>query len=130
MSKYILSINGNKAMNYLLQTISKRKFDFVAVRDVFSGMSYLKSKKNIGLILIDIDYEAEQGWAMINHIKTSRLYELPVFILTSYNNEEFQKKCLHYGIEDIFLKPFNPIEIVNACSSSLYANVNSSYANI
>ena len=50
MSKCVLSVNGNRAMNYLLQTILKEEYDFLPVNDVFQAMQKLKTnrKKKLG----------------------------------------------------------------------------------
>ena len=123
MRKCILSINGNRAMSFLLQTIVGEKFDLIAVGNVFHGMSVIRKNRNIETIIVDLDFEPEEAWALINHIKTSKLYDLQVYVLSSVNNQKIQQNCLHYGIEEIFLKPFNPLEILRALNNSIYQTV-------
>jgi CheY-like chemotaxis protein len=117
MSKSILSINGNKAMNYLLQTILEKDYAFVPANDVFAGMHFLRSNKNISALVVDLDYQPMQSWELIEHIKSSKLYRIPVIVLTTDNNEILKQKCYEYEVEEIFFKPFNPEDLIAAINS-------------
>jgi DNA-binding response OmpR family regulator len=117
MSKRILSINGNKAMHYLLQTIFKNEFQVLAVMDVYKGMHILKTDNEVDLLIVDVDFEAEQSWEMIHHVKTSRLYEVPVIVLTTSNTDTIKNKCYELGIDEVFFKPFNPVDLIAAVKS-------------
>lgn len=119
MSKSILSINGNKAMNYLLQTILSKEYEFVAASDVFHAVHYLKANRTIKALIIDLDFQPQQGWDLIEHIKSSRLYDLPVLILATDNNETLRQRCYDYEIDEIFFKPFNPVDLITAIRSTI-----------
>lgn len=127
MSNCILSVNGNKAMNYLLHTIFQNDYTFIPVPDVYDGMYQLKMNKNIQLLIVDVDFETAQSWELIQHIKTSKLFQIPVMVLTTTNDEHVKTKCYELGIDDIFFKPFNPVDLVSAVkslkSASAYSNV-------
>jgi CheY-like chemotaxis protein len=117
MSKSILSVNGNRAMHYLFQTIFREEYQLIPVSDVFRGMHQFRTNKNIELLIIDVDFETEQSWEMIHHIKTSKLYDVPVVILTSTNNDTIKNRCYELGIDEVFFKPFNPVDVVSAVKS-------------
>jgi CheY-like chemotaxis protein len=127
MSKCILSVNGNKAMNYLLQTILQGEVRFISATDPFQGMYHLRQNKKIELLIVDVDFESEQSWELIQHIKTSKLFDIPVFVLTTTSDEDVKNKCYDLGIDDIFFKPFNPVDLIAAVRSlkpaGLYSNV-------
>ena len=117
MSRCILSVNGNTAMNYLLRTILGKEYPFVPVDDVFQGMFQLRTRQNIELLIVDIDFQPQQSWEFINHIKTSKLYEIPVMVLTTLNNQSIQQKCYEAAIDEIFVKPFDPVELISSVRS-------------
>ena len=117
MSKRILSVNGNKAMHYLLQTIFRNEFQVLPVMDVYKGMHILKADKEVELLIVDVDFEAEESWEMIHHVKTSRLYQVPVIVLTTSNNDTIKNKCYELGIDEVFFKPFNPVDLIAAVKS-------------
>ncbi len=114
MSKRILSVNGNKAMHYLLQTIFENEYELISVMDAYKAMHQLRLDKNIELIIVDVDYESEQSWDMIHHIKTSKLHQIPVIVLTTVNNDMIKNKCYELGIDEVFFKPFNPVDLIAA----------------
>ena len=117
MSRCIMSVNGNTAMNYLLRTILGKEYSFVPVDDVFQGMFQLRTRQNIELLIVDIDFQPQQSWEFINHIKTSKLYEIPVMVLTTLNNQSIQQKCYEVAIDEIFVKPFDPVELISSVRS-------------
>ncbi|HEU0063926.1 MAG TPA: response regulator [Flavisolibacter sp.] len=119
MSKSILSINGNKAMNYLLRTLFQKEYRFVPVENIFQAMYQLRSDKSIELLIVDVDYHPQESWEFIEHIKTSKLYNIPLLVLTTENNEDLRRKCYEFGIDDIFFKPFNPMDIIAAVNSTI-----------
>lgn len=123
MSKSILSVNGNKAMNYLLQTIFEKEYRFIPAGDVFQGMHQLRNNKRIGALVVDLDTHPQQGWDMIEHIKSSRLYKIPVIVLTTDNNDTLRQKCYELEVDEIFFKPFNPVDLIAAINSMMTVNL-------
>jgi CheY-like chemotaxis protein len=119
MSKSILSVNGNKAMNYLLQTILEREYQFVPAADVFQGMHHLRINKKISALVVDLDFQPGQSWELIEHIKSSKLYNIPVIVLTTDNNETLRQKCYEFEVDEIFFKPFNPEDLIAAIKSMM-----------
>jgi Response regulators consisting of a CheY-like receiver domain and a winged-helix DNA-binding domain len=119
MSKSILSVNGNKAMNYLLQTILEKEYDFVPAFDVFQAMGQLKANPEISALIVDLDDQPQQCWELIEHIKSSILYRIPVIVLTTENNETLRQKCYMYEVDEIFFKPFNPLDLIAALKSMM-----------
>lgn len=107
----ILSINSNKAMNYLLKTVLSKNYNLIAVPDVFYGQQELKRQKNIELIIIDIDYNMQTNLDFIQHLKTSWLYQRPVIVLSSENNQETTERLIEANVHDILIKPFNPNDL-------------------
>lgn len=116
MSKCVLSVNGNRAMNYLLQTILKDEYDFLPVNDVFQAMQKLKTNRNICFLIVDLDFHPQQGWELIEHIKSSKLFRLPVIVLATENTEILRQKCYECEVDEIFFKPFNPADLIASIS--------------
>ena len=101
-------------MNYLLQTILEREYRFIPAADVFQGMHQLKVNRNIKALVVDLDSHPVQSWELIEHIKSSKLYKLPVIVLTTENNEMLRQKCYEFEVDEIFFKPFNPEDLIAA----------------
>ena len=123
MSKSILSVNGNKAMNYLLKTILEKEYPFVPANDVFHGMHHLRTNKQIKVLVIDLDYQPQQSWELIEHIKSSKLYHVPVIVLATENTETLRQKCYELEVDEIFFKPFNPVDLIAAIKNTISETV-------
>lgn len=117
----LLSINGNKPMNYMLQTVLSRKYKIVAVPDVFQGMQQLRNNESIELVVVDVDCNTDESWEFIQHIKSSWIYNRPVVVLTSEKKELTITKTAPAAIDYIFQKPFSPVDLVKTIDALLYS---------
>ncbi len=117
MAKSILIVSGSTAMNYLLQTVLKKEYEIISVSDVFQAMQHLRKNKSINTILIDLDFQMQHGWELIEHIKSSRLFKLPVIVLSTDKNDTLKKKCYDFEVDEIFIKPFNPLDLIAAINT-------------
>jgi DNA-binding response OmpR family regulator len=123
MSKSILSVSGHRAMNYLLQTIFEKDYHFLAVSDVLHGMHQLKVNRQISALIVDVDFQPQQSWELIQHIKSSKLYKVPVIVLASQNNDTVKQRSLELGLDEIFFKPFNPVDLIAAVKNLMNVSV-------
>jgi DNA-binding response OmpR family regulator len=122
MSRTVLSINGNKPMNYMLQTVLSRKYKIAAVTDVFQGMQQLKNNEAIELVVVDVDYNTDESWEFIQHIKSSWLYNRPVVVLTSDKTQSAARKVAEYNVDYLFQKPFSPVDLIKTIDALLYTS--------
>lgn len=123
MSKSVLSVNGNTAMNYLLQTILKGKYEFLPANNVYRAMQQLRTNSKICFLIVDLDFHPQQGWDLIEHVKSSKLCNVPVVVLATENTELLRQKCYEYEVDEIFFKPFNPVDLIAAISNTVSAAV-------
>lgn len=121
MNRTVLSINGNKPMTYMLQTVLSRKYKINAVTDVYQGMQQLKKEEAIELVLVDVDYDTEESWEFIQHIKSSFIYNRPVVVLTSDNSLLAGRKAAQLRVEYLFQKPFSPVDLIKTIDALLYS---------
>ena len=123
MSTSILSINSNKPMNYLLQTVLSERYNMIPVSDVFQGMHEIKKRKVIELIIIDVDYHTEENWDFIQHIKTSGLYQdIPVIVLITDESKRTSGKLTEAKVDNFFYKPFSPLDIIRTIDELMLEN--------
>ena len=119
MIKCVLSISGNKAMNYLMQTVLSRAYRSITTDDVFQGMYLLKHNQDIDLLIIDIDYQTKESLDCILHINTSKLYKKPIIVLSNGQNQKANDTVLESNVYDHFIKPFNPVELLKSINELL-----------
>lgn len=121
MSRTVLNINSNKAMNYMLETVLSRKYKIISVSDVFQAMQQLKKNEAIELIVVDVDFDTVENWEFIQHIKSSCIYNRPVIMLTSDKSLSAANKATESGVDYFFQKPFSPVDLIKTIDALLYA---------
>jgi DNA-binding response OmpR family regulator len=90
-------------MNNLLKASNIHVYEASQEIEVFNLLS--DAGLNIGLIIMDIGNDANNGFAILSKIKEKRS-DIPVFILTSNNRREIFARGIAEGATDYILKPF------------------------
>ena len=119
MKMSILSISGNKPFNYILQTVLSKDYYVTAVSNPITGLKEMKATGDINLVIIDTDSFENEAIEFIEYIKTSLLFQVPVITLTSNKTELMKSNLLQLNINDIFIKPFDPLMLVKRVNKIL-----------
>jgi CheY-like chemotaxis protein len=115
MKKQILAVDDSKAIRYLLQTVLGQDYNVVTVPDGFSAVYYLSNRSQPDLIIVDPQLPDMENWELIQQLSTSGMHGgIPVLALSGLAQEETELKCMEYGVVRFFMKPFNPIELLDA----------------
>ena len=112
MIRSILSIG--QSMNYLLNTVLSDSYELITVEDVYLGMHLLRRKKDIDAVIVDIDYQNKEANDFILHLHSSKLYNQRIFALVSPHNFKVNEPLLRSCVHAYFIKPFNPVALVEA----------------
>jgi CheY-like chemotaxis protein len=115
MKKQILAVDDSKAIRYLLQTVLGQDYQVVTVPDGFSAVYYLSNRSQPDLIIVDPQLPDMENWELIQQLSTSGMHGgIPVMVLSALAQQETDLKCMEYGVVRYFMKPFNPIELLDA----------------
>jgi len=115
MKKQILAVDDSKAIRYLLQTVLGQDYNVVTVPDGFSAVYYLSNRSQPDLIIVDPQLPDMENWELIQQLSTSGMHGgIPVLVLSGLAQQETELKCMEYGVVRFFMKPFNPIELLDA----------------
>ena len=115
MKKQILAVDDSKAIRFLLQTVLGRDYSVITVPDGYSAMYYLSHRAQPDLIIIDPQLPDMDNWELIQQLSTSGMYgDIPMLVLSGLSETETEAKCNDYGVMKYFLKPFNPVEMMEA----------------
>jgi len=109
MRRSILSINGNKPFNYILKTVLSDKYIVFLAADPLSGLRMIREQPSLSLILIDTDLFEQDAIDFILHVKSSLILDKPIILLTSADLKLLSSKLSRIKLDEIFLKPFNPV---------------------
>lgn len=123
MKHTILAADDSKAMRYLLQTVLGRKYEVVTAPDASSAMYWLSQKNFPNLIIANAQLQDTADWEFISYLKSSFLYNyIPTIVLSSLEKEEVEQKCSLYNVEQFFLKPFNPVLLLEMADELIKLN--------
>ena len=115
MKKKILAIDDSKAIRFLLQTVLGKEYEIITSPDGCSAMYWLSKRNLPNIIIVDAQLPDMQDWELIEQFSSSGLYrDIPMIVLSSFDQNITQAKCLEYGVTDFFLKPFNPVLLAEA----------------
>jgi CheY-like chemotaxis protein len=115
MKKQILAIDDSKAIRFLLQTVLGRDYQVVTVTDGYSAMYYLSHREHPDLIIVDPQLPDMENWELIEQLASSGMYgDIPLVVLSGLDAKETDAKCVEHGVLKYFMKPFNPVEMVEA----------------
>lgn len=115
MKRKILAIDDSKAIRFLLQTVFGKKYQVITASDGCSAMYWLTKKDLPDLIIADPQLPDMENWELIEHLTSSGLYgNIPVIVLSSLDKKETQQKSKELGVQQSFMKPFNPVDLIQA----------------
>src|ERR1700754_383803 len=115
MKKQILAVDDSKAIRFLLQTVLGKDYQVITVPDGYSAMYYLSHREHPDLIIADPQLPDMDNWELIEQLSSSGMYgDIPMVVLSGLDGKETEAKCVEHGVLKYFMKPFNPVELVEA----------------
>ncbi len=125
MKKHILAVDDSKAIRFLLQTVLGKDYQVVTVPDGYSAMYYLSNRTQPDLIIVDPQLPDMENWELIQQLSTSGLHgDIPVVVLSGLDQRETDNRCAEFGVVKYFLKPFNPVELMESINDLVTSLVN------
>jgi CheY-like chemotaxis protein len=129
MKKNILTVDENKAMNYLLETVLLKRYTLTAAQNSFSAMKVLSLKRDFELIIISINEPESENFELLQHISSSTMLKhIPVVVLSNSNDENLKQLCKQQNVVDFLKKPFDPISLVEKIDAALISAEEPSFA--
>ena len=115
MKKEILVVDSNKSVRFMLHTILRKHYKVVSVPDGVSAMYYLRTHKSPDLVIMNPDLSDFPDWELVRYLSGSHLYSsVPVMVISSQNEEKTRSMSVQYDVVKHFVKPFNPLELLEA----------------
>ena len=115
MKKKILAIDDSQAIRFLLQTVFAKNYDVSTASDGYTAMDHLTKRNLPDLIIANPRLPDFKDWELIEYLTASGLYgDIPIMVLSGFDKKETQTKCNEFSVDQFFLKPFNPLDLVKA----------------
>jgi signal transduction histidine kinase/CheY-like chemotaxis protein len=115
----VLVVDDNK-INQLItkKTIEKNNYKCTVVDSGMDALELLETEK-FDVILMDINMPLMNGFETTKRIRQKGIIT-PVIALTAFDKEEITEEALSAGINDIIIKPFEPILLFKTINQLLY----------
>ncbi|MDP5171593.1 MAG: response regulator [Bacteroidia bacterium] len=109
----ILLVDDDANLRLLLDFVLKRDYHVVAREDGLSAMAWLAAGNMPDLIISDLDMPRLNGYEFLCQLSASGYFQdIPVVMLSGYDDQEMKTRCLNQGAIDYLLKPFKPETIL------------------
>lgn len=128
MKRKILVVTESKAIRFLLQTVLHDHYTTVTAAEAGEAVHHISKGELPAAIVIDPELPDTEPWELVEHFKTSGLYQhIPMVVISSRDEAEISKYSIEFGIDAAFRKPFNPIDLKQRLDALIKAPAVSSF---
>jgi signal transduction histidine kinase/ActR/RegA family two-component response regulator len=114
----ILVVEDNKINQIVTRnTLEKYNCSCILVDDGYQALEILE-KETFDVILMDINMPLINGFDTTRKIRLKG-FNTPVIALTAFNKEEVTEEALSAGMNDIMVKPFEPVVLFQVISNQI-----------
>ncbi|HEX8333476.1 MAG TPA: response regulator [Segetibacter sp.] len=120
MKHNLLIVEENSAIHYVLTKILCTKYDVTSHLDSYSALKDLEYT-DIQLMILNIDTVNSANFGFLVHLHSSAFYShIPIVVISSNTDIELKVACLELRIEAFFLKPFDPLILLETINHILF----------
>lgn len=120
MRKRILVIDDDKAICWLLEKLLVKNYAVTTMTDGMEGMHWLSSGNIPDLVITDIDMPNLNGFDFMKNLRRSGFYrDIPVVILSGWDNQEQRINCIDNGAYEYIVKPFDPKDLTRTIEKAI-----------
>ena len=113
MKKRVVVIDDDYPIRLLIEKVLESKYKVDAFNNVAKAMEHMTQSGNPDVIITDIKLPVIDGKDFLKNIKTSgRFGDIPVVVVSSWNDEETKNECSKAGADAYIQKPFDPQVVV------------------
>jgi DNA-binding response OmpR family regulator len=124
MKQNILIIEENAPMRYLLSSVLNADFKTSVHSDCYGATKELRNNK-VQVIVMNVEDVNTRNFDFLLHLTSSGFYSsIPVIVITNNTSNDFRLKCLDLGVEAFFLKPFDPLSLLDCIKVNAYLSEN------
>lgn len=105
MSPFILLVDGNEASIKYVHSLEQAGYKVVRVRNMSEGRSYA-AEHPVNMLLLNINDEQVDTQDMIRTVQQNHS-DVPLFVLTSSDDENHIVACFEQGAHDVMVYPFS-----------------------
>ena len=111
---YLLVVEDSATALAVLSKNLSERFDLISAQDGEEAWGLLQADKNIELVITDINMPKLTGHQLLARIRKSddrRIADLPVFVMTTNDDDADKHLAFLNGANDFITKPIDPMEL-------------------
>ena len=118
--KKVLVIEDDSPLCWLLEKILHNKYEVIIMNNGMEALSWLSDRNIPDLIISDIKMPSLDGIELLENLNSSGLFKnIPVIILSGYEDSAKRKQCLDLGAFNYLVKPFEPQSLLDEVECAL-----------
>ena len=105
----VLVVDDNEVSVSLMKKYFNGGNDISIENSVFNGQDAIEilcEDINYDIVLLDLIMPVKDGFAVLEFMKNNNI-NIPVIVMSSFNDEDTIRKVSEYGVKYYALKPFN-----------------------
>lgn len=123
MNKYVLIIDDEPRNIFALVAVLKaKKYPCLTAASASEGLEILRSRKDIGIVLMDMMMPEMDGYEAVAHIrKEQTIANTPVIAVTAQAMVGDREKCIDAGVDAYIAKPID-VDVLVSLLKQYYKN--------
>lgn len=111
--EYVLIVENNPQDLHMLSEVLEEKYKIGTCTSKEEAINILQHKMP-DLLIIDQSEPELSALAIIEYVKLSdQLNKLPMIVISSGEDENFERRCMHLGVSDFIFRPFSKVGILS-----------------
>ena len=118
--KKVLVIEDDSPLCWLLEKILHSKYEVVVMNNGMEAWAWLTDGNIPDLIISDVKMPSLDGIELLENLRESGLFrDIPVLMLSGYEDAAKRKQCLDLGASNYLVKPFEPQALLDEVQLAL-----------
>jgi two-component system chemotaxis response regulator CheY len=123
VKKGILTIDGNNAISYLMNTVLGKDFRVTSVQSCTDAFTHLQSDCLKDVVILDIADLHSENMDLLQHFNTSAVFKnLKTVVISNSSDESLKDKTVQLGASLFLTKPFDPVHLSEMVKSMVKSN--------
>lgn len=110
MKKGILTIDGNNAISYLMNTVLGKDFSVTSVNNCKDAIHHLHKDFSKEVVILDISGPESENMDLLEHFNSSSIFKnIKTIVISNSDDESLKDKTVQLGASLFITKPFDPV---------------------
>lgn len=132
VGKTVLLIENENLNREILRMILEDDYQILEAQSAEEGLQFLQTHfEEISLVLTNLEMPDGDGYEFVRQMRNIKKYEsIPLIVMTTFDTEDTEIKCLEMGASDFIIKPYNPRIVLNRVKNLIQLRESTAFLNV